>query len=319
MSLLTHIDTVPWGESLRLELMSGHMPPWRVDRGAARVRTPGGLTARELNVLLTWVTGGTPAGLPTAGDDPPLAANWTLGTPDAVLQLPRVTLGADEQDRTMEFVLPVDGTPHAVRALELLPGTPAIVRSATIEVQAPVSNRAIRDERMLALWVPGDEAVPLVASGLILPRGATLLVRVRYRKTWEYERREMADESRIGVYFATAPTRTVRRVALAPGALVTLPRAAQALAVYPDLALSDTSVAVTAVHPGGRREELIAFQPRRGWARRYWFREPIPLPRGTRLTVRMTPDSPALLPPGVTAPPARRDSSTSRVFVNIVD
>src|SRR5688572_30970431 len=27
MSLLTHGDTVPWGESIRAELMAGHMPP----------------------------------------------------------------------------------------------------------------------------------------------------------------------------------------------------------------------------------------------------------------------------------------------------
>ena len=30
MSLLTHADAVPWGESIRAELMAGHMPPWPV-------------------------------------------------------------------------------------------------------------------------------------------------------------------------------------------------------------------------------------------------------------------------------------------------
>src|SRR4051812_49682700 len=62
MSLLTHNDAVPWGESLRLELTAGHMPPWSVDCGAAHFRAPGNLSAREVNVILTWAPGGTPAG-----------------------------------------------------------------------------------------------------------------------------------------------------------------------------------------------------------------------------------------------------------------
>src|SRR5688500_12137111 len=62
MSLLTHADAVPWGESLRAELMAGHMPPWPIDSPPARFRNVQPLTARELNVLLTWASGGTPKG-----------------------------------------------------------------------------------------------------------------------------------------------------------------------------------------------------------------------------------------------------------------
>jgi hypothetical protein len=320
MSLLTHVDSVPWGESLRMELLSGHMPPWRVDRGATRFRNPGGLTAKELNVLLTWVTGGTPAGDPTPADERLPTPGWTWGPPDALLSLPRVTLGADEPERTAEFVLPIEATDRAIRAADLLPGTPAVVRSATIEVQAQDQVGAVRDERLLSLWVPGDEPGPFAQGALAIPRNAKLIVRVRYRKTWEYERREMVDASRVALYFAAAPVRPVQRVALAPGAPVTLARASQALAIYPDPALSGAGVVVTATRPNGRRDELIAFHARPGWARRYWYREPVPLPRGTRLSVRITPESPALLPPGfVSPPPTPRRASTSRVFVNIAD
>ncbi len=318
MSLLTHVDAVPWGESLRMELMSGHMPPWRVDRGATRFRDESGLTAKELNVLLTWLTGGTPPGEAPDGDDIVSTPRWTLGPPDVVLRLPRVTLGADEQERTAEFVLPMDASNRMIRAVDLLPRTPAIVRSATIEVRAAKGTATTRDERMLSLWVPGDAAVPLVEAGLAFPRDAMLVVRVRYRKTWEYERREMTDESEIGVYFASASARPLRRLALSPTTPVTLAQSAQAIAIYPDSALSDVGVVVTATRPDGRRDELIAFHPRRGWARRAWFREPVSLPRGTRLSVRITPDSPALLPPGYLAPPAPRDPPSSRVFVNVM-
>jgi hypothetical protein len=174
---------------------------------------------------------------------------------------------------------------------------------------------------MLLLWVPGDDAVALPESAFTIPVNAKLLVRVRYVKTWQYERQEMSDRTRVGLYFADESAPPLRRIALVPGSPVTLPRASRALAIYPDSGLADRSVVVTAIRPGGQRDDLIAFHPRHGWARRYWFRDAVSLPRGTRLTVRITPESPALLPPGLTpAPPAagRRQPAANRVFLNIM-
>ena len=89
MSLLTYKDAVPWGESIRTELVAGHMPPWTVESGSATFKNAQHLTARELNVLLTWATGGTPLGQPEHAPAAPAAGNgWRLGTPDLVLPLP---------------------------------------------------------------------------------------------------------------------------------------------------------------------------------------------------------------------------------------
>jgi hypothetical protein len=179
-------------------------------------------------------------------------------------------------------------------------------------------SRSTSDEQMLSLWVPGDEARPLAQAGLAVPHDAKLLVRVRYRKTWEYERREMTDESQLGVYVAPASVRRLQRLSLSPTTPITLAQPSQAIAIYPDAAMSDVGVVVTATRPDGRRDELIAFHPQRGWTRRYWFRDPVRLPRGTRLSVRITPDSPALLPPGYIKPPTPRAASASHVFVNVM-
>jgi len=46
---------------------------------------------------------------------------------------------------------------------------------------------------------------------------------------------------------------------------------------------------VRATRADGRRDELIQFHARAGWARRFWFRDPVMLPRGTTLSVRITP------------------------------
>ena len=321
MSLLTHADAVPWGESIRAELMAGHMPPWRVDGPSSRFRNARGLTARELNVLLTWTSGGTPPGNAGATAASPAAASpaenqWPLGAPDAVLSMPSsVTLPATAQDRIEELRLrtPFDRA-RLLRAVDLLPGTPAIVRSATVSVRATAGPANAEDT--LALWVPGDPPVPLdTGAGFLLPAGADLIVRIRYLKTWEYEHREMSDRSRVGLYFADEPAETVRAIGLRRGTTV-IGEPVRALAVYPDPAFAIAHVRAVATRPDGSREELIAFRPRPGWARRYWFAEPVALPRGTRIEVTGTPDA-ELLPPGaLPQPPA--DLSTIRLTLDVV-
>ena len=85
MSLLTYDEARPWAESIRLELASGHMPPWFGDPGVAALKDPHKLSPRDLDVVLTWVTGGTPRG-PALTDDARKASNargtWRLGRPD---------------------------------------------------------------------------------------------------------------------------------------------------------------------------------------------------------------------------------------------
>jgi hypothetical protein len=321
MSLLTHADAVPWGESIRAELMAGHMPPWQVDGPASRFRNVRGLTARELDVLLTWTKGGTPPGKAGAAAVSPAAASpaddrWPLGAPDAVLSMPSsVTLPATAQDRAEEIRLRTSfDRARVLRAVDLLPGTPAIVRSATVSVGAAAGPADAQDT--LALWVPGDPPVPLAAgAGFLLPAGADLIVRIRYLKTWEYEHREMSDRSRVGLYFAGEPAETVRALGLRRGTTV-VGEPVRALAVYPDPALANAQVRAVATRPDGSREELIAFRPRPGWARRYWFAEPVALPRGTRIEVTGMPDA-ELLPPGAPPqPPA--DLSKIRLTLDVV-
>jgi hypothetical protein len=161
MSLLTHADAVPWGESIRAELMAGHMPPWGLDSAPGRFRNVQGLTARELNVLLTWASGGTPAGDPARAPAAPRRdPAWPLGAPDVVLPLPEVTLTEEETGRLVEFTIDVPARgPRWLRAVDLQPGTPAIVRSASVSMARPGG-----DDQLLALWLPGDHPVALDAA-----------------------------------------------------------------------------------------------------------------------------------------------------------
>jgi hypothetical protein len=319
MSLLTYKTAYPWGESIRTELIAGHMPPWTAAHGDITFKNAHALTARELNILLTWASGGTPEGnaehAPAAA---PLRHDWPLGPPDLVLPLPsEVTVPADTIEHTQEFTLPTGTRDERwVRAVDLLPGTPAIVRSATIAVKIGASTAAVGPERLLALWVPGEDPTPLdEGTAFRLPTAAELVVRINYKKTWEYERQMMSDRSSIGVYFATLPAAEVHALRLAPPAdaprderRLTVSRLIdtdlRAIALYADRSLADATVHVQAVRPDRSQVELIHLRPRRDWSRRYWFAQPVTLPRGTRIDLVATFDA-ELLPPGAAPVPAR--------------
>ena len=182
------------------------------------------------------------------------------------------------------------------------------------------------------MWLPGDEPIaPPDGLAFELPASAELVVRVLYRKTWEYERKELRDRSTVGVYFAPAPATAVQALKLAPDSPrspppiaspsgACSPKTSRALAIYPDAGLASTSVKVVATRPDGTRANLIAFHPRPDWARRYWFREPIPLPRGTTIEVTALFDDEAPLLPLSLSPATstRPDLSSMRLTLNVV-
>src|SRR6267142_3841780 len=105
MSLTTYEKAFPWAESIRAELIAGHMPPWNADEGCGELKHPRTLTAKELDAVLTWATGGNPQGnLDQALPPVTLKNEWTMGAPDLALKLPsEFTVPADKMDATQEF------------------------------------------------------------------------------------------------------------------------------------------------------------------------------------------------------------------------
>ena len=333
MSLMTHADAVPWAESIRAELLAGHMPPSQVDGPPGRFRNVQALTPNELDVLLTWASGGTPAGDANQPPEIRMEPRWTLGTPDLRLELPSVTLADTQAEDVREFRLPLGNAQDRwIRAIDLMPGTPALVRSATIAATTMASDGSTR-EQLLALWQPGDRPIPLETGlGFHVPPSATLIARVRYKKPWREHSHAVSDTSRIGIYFAAARSRDVESLVLAPDAPVSshesetesltfvdiVDRDLRALTIYPDPGLHGVRVKIVATMPDGAREALVVFRPRSEWARRYWFSEPVALPRGTRLEVTARTDDTLLTPESPRVPAARLNPRTIRVVMDVV-
>ena len=87
-----------------------------------------------------------------------LQRDWPIGKPDLVLPLTEVTLDAGTSELTREFTVRTD-VPDAtwLRAVDLLPGTPSLVRDAIISIKgrAPADPTQIAPADVLAAWVPG--------------------------------------------------------------------------------------------------------------------------------------------------------------------
>jgi hypothetical protein len=307
MSLLTYNENggsggaVAWAESMREMLTAEAMPPWYADPSGPAVKNNHALTPRELDILITWASGGTPQGnLAKKPAAPPAQFTWGLGKPDLELKLPEPqTLPPGEMEKDADVSVPTNFTEAKwVKAVDLLPATPSMVRRATI---------AVDNGPILAVWEPASDAIAAPGgTAFKIPAGAKLRVQVHYKKPWQEEQQSKSDQSTIGLYLTDEPLSgkeitsvpingsSDESVPTAPkkfgGALAT---AGRVLAIRPSLDQPYASMEINAVGASGRKVPLLKLrQARPEWPRRYWLADPVELPAGTKIEVTAVPGDP---------------------------
>ena len=292
MGLMTWNDgpnsATPWAESIRQSVVGEHMPPWYVDPKGPAVRGGFQLTAAQADKLLTWTTGGTPEGDPARKPEKvTYQARWNGGTPDAQLRMDSdYVMPAGETETTKEFVIPTGlNEVRWLRAVDVLPGSPQIVRSASVSLE---------NGTVLAVWVPGDNLVAAPeGTAFRLPARSNLRLQIQYKKQWQNEGKTISDRSTVGLYFAKAATapNEIRSFAIdrSAGASGTLPAKSRVIAVRPSLDQVYGSLTVQATTPQRTKVTLLKLRGARpDWRRRYWLANPIELPAGSRIEVITT-------------------------------
>ena len=301
MSLMTYKDAVPWSVSIRDELTAGRMPPWPVDPTSPAVKGGHPISARDIDMIIEWATGGNPEGnLETKL--PPVSFNsqWRLGPPD--LRIPmdaEHTLAPGTIEETSEFSLPagVTGTKW-IRAADLMPGNPSIVRSAVISVE---------NGPLLALWQPGSETMSAPGGAAFkLESGSKIHLRIHYKKHFDQEQDAVSDRSAIGLYFTDPPlsghelqsfvidsagSPIAQSANSAPVTLTgTLAKPARIVALRPSLDRAYALLNVDATTPSGAKVPLLRLSgPRPQWLRRYWLQDTPELGGGSLITVTLEP------------------------------
>jgi hypothetical protein len=295
------------------------MPPWSAVAGHGEFRNERRLTAAEIATITAWVDAGAPLGnrkhLP-----PPVAYTdeWAFGKPDLVL-VPEegYTLAGNGVDEYRCFVMPagVDET-RFIQAMEVRPGNRKIVHHvrAFADITGGARRMDAADPRPgfdcslnmsapykrvgIGGWAPG--VVPEKQPddiGVFLPARADIVMEVHYHRNGLKE----TDRSTLGIWLHKQRPRHVQRSMPVANLGIRIPAGAErheerarwtvakdilATSVMPHMHLLGAEMRVTATFPDGREQDLVWVNPYDfNWQTTYRFRQPIAMPRGTRIDV----------------------------------
>jgi hypothetical protein len=169
-------------------------------------------------------------------------------------------------------------------------------------------------------WAPGNTADFLPAGmARVLPQGARVVIQVHYHRTGKVE----LDQTRIGLHFSKVEVnRAMRTLAVAPPGPfsgmripaghpnyeVRSSRVVQqdvlAVTVTPHMHLIGKDMQITATLPNGQKIPLVYIRDWDfNWQESYQYREPVLLPRGTRLDMVVHFDNSAKNPRNPSSPP----------------
>jgi Flp pilus assembly protein TadD len=343
-SLLSYEDARKHAEQIAIVTGRRYMPPWPPEPGYGDFAGAKRLTDEQIELFARWSkTGmleGDRATLPQA---PHFVEGWQLGQPDLILHMRQpYRMAPAGEDVFRNFVIPVElKETKYIRAMELRPGSKRVVHHANLivdharmlrqrdgqdgqpgfpgmDVETEVSGEFDPDSHFL-FWKPGSppqEEPP--DMGWKLDPGSDLIVNLHLQPTGKPEIVDVA----VGLYFADRPaTRFPMLLQLEhdgaldipPGAarfVVTdhlkLPIAVDLLAIYPHAHYLGKLIDAWAVLPDGSQRALLKINDWNiNWQATYTYRDPISLPAGTTVEMRILYDNTENNPRNPSHPPKR--------------
>ena len=338
-SLTTYDDVRRRATQIAQVTKSRFMPPWKVEPGVGDFVGQRPLSDREIDLIQRWAKDGTPEGDPKRL--PPLPASsggWLLGRPDLVVKPDApFMLPAQQTDAFRIFAIRVPVKQRTyVTGIEFHPGNARVVHHANIRIDRSDATRKLDEadplpgydglmarsaeypEGHFLGWTPGQVA-PLVPPELSWPLepGSDLVVQLHMQPSGAVE--EVLPE--IGFYFSDRPpskTPTILRIGsqgidIPPGESnyvvrdsYELPVDVQLLAIQPHAHYRAREVRGVARLPDGSSRVVMHIKDWDfRWQHVYRQQMPIPLPKGTRLSMEYTYDNSADNPRNPELPPAR--------------
>jgi mono/diheme cytochrome c family protein/thiol-disulfide isomerase/thioredoxin len=339
-SLLTYDDAAKRAEHLAEVTSARLMPPWKAEIGYGHFLGERRLTDQQIELISAWAKAGAPEGDPA--DRPPqpeFASGWRLGQPDLVLQAPTpFTVPAGGPDIFQHFIIPLDiPEDKTVVGFEFRPGNPAVVHHAILFLDSTGMGRRKDEETpepgyttsgsigiptggLIGVWTPGNTPRFFPQGmGMPLRKGTDIVLQLHLHPSGKEE----TDQSSIALYFADQPVeRTLASTPFVIGTLlidippgsadhavsasVTLPCEVTLISLLPHMHLIGKEMELTATLPDGSLEHLIWIKDWNFyWQDNYVYREPVRLPKGTRIDVVSRYNNSADNPLNPTKPPRR--------------
>ncbi len=333
-SLLTYSDMRKHAQQVALVTQQKLMPPWKADSHGEFVGE-NRLTADQIGMIRQWTDEGMKEG--KASEMPPtpkFASGWKMGAPDAELTTEKVyTLGPEGRDEFHTFLIHTDfSEDRYISAVEVRPGNRAVVHHTILSVdtsgklrkratEAGVTDFATTNgsgvpDTVLDIWTPGKMSERLPDGiGMPLPRGADLVLEIHYHRTGKPE----PDQTRIGLYFCKGPVNQrlrvhgllATRLNIPPGdahyetgAQLTVPADTTLHSIFPHMHLIGKSMTVTLTLPDGKEQTLVDVPNWDfNWQNTYLYKNPVKLPKGSKIKMVASFDNSAANPRNPNNPP----------------
>jgi len=338
-SLLSYADVAKRGSQIVDVTQSRTMPPW-LPAGRREFLGERRLRDEQIRLLELWVEQGMEEGLPEDLPPPPsFREGWALGPPDLIVEMTEpYELAASGPDVYRNFVVPdVVAETRFVRAFEFRPGNPRVAHHAfvlTDETDASLQadraepepgfhgihgpQTAVSPDGFFLSWTPGREPFEGI-DGLAwrLEPSTDIAFQLHLQPSGKPEKIRCS----VGLYFAKDPPRlnpfsfvvTSRDLDIPAGERAyvvershVVPIDVEVLAILPHAHFLGKELTARATLPGGEELELLEI-PRWdfNWQAAYHYREPVSLPRGTKVSLRFVYDNSAANPFNPQVPPQR--------------
>ena len=305
MSLLTYNEARPWAKAIKQKVLDRSMPPWLAAPENKHFINDRRLSEKEINTIAAWVDAGAPKGEDKDLPAPPkFEQGWAIGKPDAVIALDEAVAVPAEGVIPYKYLTVQTNFSEDkwVQAAEIRPGNRKVVHHIIIFVQEPGSKSELSGESRggrgfkLCGFAPGEQ--PKVfppGTARLIKKGSKLTFQLHYTPNGE----ATTDRSYVGLVFSKTPvqkialtgTATNARFVIPPGddnyevrSSWTAPEDVRIVDLMPHMHVRGKDFTYTAVYPDGRSEVLLKVSKYDfNWQLLYQFKEPMFLPKGTRL------------------------------------
>ena len=315
-SLMTYREAAAMAPQIKLMTHLRKMPPWKPAEGVGDFAGARRLSQREIDLLAQWADAGAPEGRPEElPPAPEPKGDWVLGQPDLVIGMTKDFTPPAYRDEYRCFSIPVPANNDLwISTVDFRPGDRTTVHhivpyldrtGASAQLDKDGSGYTcfggplIDTEEIIGAWSPGGRPTPLQEGTAVeMPKGARVLMQVHYHPHFG---KVGVDRTEIGLYFAKSQVKKVLRYDIiantkllipagAPNqrveASVTLGADIELASIYPHMHLLGKSIRADAILPDGTVVHLIDIpQYEFQWQGQYVYKNPVKLPKGTRVRV----------------------------------
>jgi mono/diheme cytochrome c family protein len=323
MSLLNYGDARPWAKAIKAAVISKKMPPWFADPRYGHFANDRTLSEADVNTLAAWADGGAVEGDAKDSPAPlKFPEGWQI-KPDVIVEMPKPYVLPAKGTINYKFILVKTNFPQDmwIEAAEMRPGNNKVVHHGKVWVRPPGShwmekavpgegyeqetqsdvmgkNQMAEGNDILGKFNPGLGSQEFTVDGAakFVPKGSDLVFEMHYTAMGQ----ETADVSKVGLVLAKNPPqrRYFFHTGPSAGNLVIVPGDNNGEVVsevtvgldnvklvyaQPHMHLRGKDMQLRAIYPTGETEIFLDSKWNFDWQLGYDFKEPIPLPKGTRL------------------------------------